>query len=229
MHLHAKSGSLSPLKHFAYDVREIVRRQTLPGYRLVHHARPKWHRASELRAYPGRSIRRAASQARARSQVGGWPVNQLVLSGTTTLVPSGTRSSCYRGPKSGLRHCCATLFSARNFPNLEILRISSNGPAIAAAGDNQQGSREHSSPLPLPMQSQRIGKTWLRQQDVAHGRIAMALLSVKHSHRLPGFTTRSMSRSRSMAKAHCRRRLQRSSSSMEEVHERSHPSRAPVA
>ena len=33
-HLHAKSGSLSPLKHFAYDLREIVRRQTLPGYRL---------------------------------------------------------------------------------------------------------------------------------------------------------------------------------------------------
>src|SRR6266478_4353767 len=27
-HLHAKSGSLSPLKHFAYDVREIVRRET---------------------------------------------------------------------------------------------------------------------------------------------------------------------------------------------------------
>jgi len=35
LHLHAKSGSLSPLKHFAYDMREIVRRQTLPGYRLV--------------------------------------------------------------------------------------------------------------------------------------------------------------------------------------------------
>ena len=34
-HLHAKSGSLSPLKHFAYDLREIVRRQTLPGYRLL--------------------------------------------------------------------------------------------------------------------------------------------------------------------------------------------------
>ncbi len=34
-HLHAKSGSLSPLKHFAYDLREIVRRQTLPGYRLM--------------------------------------------------------------------------------------------------------------------------------------------------------------------------------------------------
>src|ERR1700761_8419482 len=34
-HLHAKSGSLSPLKHFAYDLREIVYRQTLPGYELV--------------------------------------------------------------------------------------------------------------------------------------------------------------------------------------------------
>jgi plasmid replication initiation protein len=35
VHLHAKSGSLSPLKHFAYDLRQIVRCQTLPGYRLV--------------------------------------------------------------------------------------------------------------------------------------------------------------------------------------------------
>ncbi len=34
-YLHAKSGSLSPLKHFAYDLREIVRRQRLPGYELV--------------------------------------------------------------------------------------------------------------------------------------------------------------------------------------------------
>jgi plasmid replication initiation protein len=34
-HLHAKSGSLSPLKHFAFDLREIVHRQTLPGYALV--------------------------------------------------------------------------------------------------------------------------------------------------------------------------------------------------
>lgn len=34
-HLHAKSGSLSPLKHFAYDLRQIVSQQALPGYRLV--------------------------------------------------------------------------------------------------------------------------------------------------------------------------------------------------
>ncbi|MDH2347736.1 replication initiator protein A [Bradyrhizobium sp. SSUT77] len=35
VHLHAKSGSLSPLKHFAYDLRQIVHHQTLPGYRLA--------------------------------------------------------------------------------------------------------------------------------------------------------------------------------------------------
>jgi len=34
-HLHAKSGSLAPRKRFAFELREIVRRQSLPGYRLT--------------------------------------------------------------------------------------------------------------------------------------------------------------------------------------------------
>jgi len=34
-YLHAKSGSLSPIKHFAFDLREIARRQPLPNYRLA--------------------------------------------------------------------------------------------------------------------------------------------------------------------------------------------------
>ena len=34
-YLHAKSGSLSALKHFAFDLRRIVRRQPLPGYQLT--------------------------------------------------------------------------------------------------------------------------------------------------------------------------------------------------
>jgi plasmid replication initiation protein len=33
-HLYAKSGSLSPLRRFAYELRGIVRRQPLPGYAL---------------------------------------------------------------------------------------------------------------------------------------------------------------------------------------------------
>lgn len=38
-HLHLKSGALSPLKQFAFDVRGIVQRQALPGYRLsIEHA-----------------------------------------------------------------------------------------------------------------------------------------------------------------------------------------------
>ena len=34
-HLHLKSGALSPLKRFAFEVRDIVRRQSLPGYNLA--------------------------------------------------------------------------------------------------------------------------------------------------------------------------------------------------
>ena len=34
-HLHAKSACLSPFKRFAFELREIVRRQPLPGYRLL--------------------------------------------------------------------------------------------------------------------------------------------------------------------------------------------------
>ena len=34
-HLHLKSGVLSPLKRFSFDLRAIVRRQPLPGYRLA--------------------------------------------------------------------------------------------------------------------------------------------------------------------------------------------------
>lgn len=33
-HLHLKSGALSPLKQFAFEVRAIAARQSLPGYRL---------------------------------------------------------------------------------------------------------------------------------------------------------------------------------------------------
>ena len=34
-HLHLKSGVLSPLKRFSFELRAIVRRQPLPGYRLT--------------------------------------------------------------------------------------------------------------------------------------------------------------------------------------------------
>jgi len=37
-HLHLKSGSLSPFKRFAFELRGIARRQSLPGYRLGYRA-----------------------------------------------------------------------------------------------------------------------------------------------------------------------------------------------
>jgi len=44
-------------------------------------------------------------------------VNQLVLSGTKTLVPSRTGSSCYRGPESVSSACYQARSSRRNSSN----------------------------------------------------------------------------------------------------------------
>ena len=44
-------------------------------------------------------------------------MNQLVLSGTATLVLWRTQSSCYRGPESSLRACFFALSRPSNFTN----------------------------------------------------------------------------------------------------------------
>ena len=87
-HLHQKSGSLSPFKRFAFELRHIIRRQPLPGYTLF----------TEVEI--GGRILLAFEPAAAC----GKPVDAVVLSGTRTHVPSGTHASCYREPKSGLTH-----------------------------------------------------------------------------------------------------------------------------
>ncbi|WP_430691658.1 replication initiator protein A [Mesorhizobium captivum] len=78
-HLHLKSGSLSPYKRFAFELRDIVRRQPLPGYTLFIEVE-----------ISGRMLL-AFEPALA--------VNPLVPSGTRTIVPSGTRGSCHREPQ----------------------------------------------------------------------------------------------------------------------------------
>jgi hypothetical protein len=65
-------------------------------------------------------------------------VNHLVLSGTTTRVLSGTRSSCYRGPKWGLRLWRSTSFRARNFTNLESFGFFLTVRAFSTLEDNRQ-------------------------------------------------------------------------------------------
>ena len=85
-HLHQKSGSLSPFKRFAFELRDIIRRQPLPGYTLF------------LEAEIGGRMLLAFEPAAPC----GKPVNGLVLSGTRTIVLSGTGGSCYQEPKPGL-------------------------------------------------------------------------------------------------------------------------------
>ncbi len=83
-HLYLKSGSLSPFKRFAFELRAIVKQQALPGYRLF----------LEIDA---RRTLLAFEPAPC-----GQAVEAVVPSGTPTIVPSGTRSSCYREPKPAL-------------------------------------------------------------------------------------------------------------------------------
>ena len=84
-HLHQKSGSLSPFKRFAYELRDIIRRQPLPGYALFIEVE-----------ISGRVL-----LAFEPTQPCGKSVDGIVLSGTRTIVPSGTPRSCYREPKLG--------------------------------------------------------------------------------------------------------------------------------
>jgi hypothetical protein len=60
-------------------------------------------------------------------------VNQFVLLGTTTDVPTGTRSSCYRGPKSDETFWRSTTCRGRNFTNLESFGFFLTGPPVFQA------------------------------------------------------------------------------------------------
>ena len=94
-HLHQKSGSLSPFKRFAFELRDIIRRQPLPGYSLF------------LEAEVGGRMLLAFEPVAPC----GKPVDGLVLSGTRTIVLSGTGGSWvvsrmwWKLPSSGLRAC----------------------------------------------------------------------------------------------------------------------------
>jgi plasmid replication initiation protein len=87
-HLHQKSGSLSPFKRFAFELRDIIRRQPLPGYTLL------------IEVEIGGRVLLAFEPSAPCGQA----VDGLVLSGTRTIVPSGTAGSCYREPKQGISY-----------------------------------------------------------------------------------------------------------------------------
>ena len=87
-HLHQKSGALSPFKRFAFELRDIIRRQPLPGYTLFLVTEVGGRKLLAFEPAPGC----------------GKPVNGFVLSGTPAIVLSGTGGSCYQEPKQGVTH-----------------------------------------------------------------------------------------------------------------------------
>jgi plasmid replication initiation protein len=103
-HLHAKSASLSPFRRFAFDLRDIVHRQPLPGYRLA-----------VERQTGGREL---LGFARADLSTGacGQVVEPHVLSGTDQHVLSGTPGACYQEQNSPFSDDDSTAYKP---PNLE--------------------------------------------------------------------------------------------------------------
>ena len=99
-HLHQKSGALSPFKRFAFELRDIIRRQPLPGYTLFLETEASGRTLFGFEPNP------ACGQA----------VNGVVPSGTRRHVLSGTTPSCHQEPKQGVTHGTESGIRA---PNLE--------------------------------------------------------------------------------------------------------------
>jgi len=97
-HLYEKSGSLSPFKRFAFELRDIIRRQPLPGYTLFLEVE-----------IGGRTL-----LAFEPTPVCGKAVEGFVLSGTLRDVRSGTGITCHREPKPSLTEGIKREIRARN-------------------------------------------------------------------------------------------------------------------
>jgi len=97
-HLHQKSGALSPFKRFAFELRDIIRRQPLPGYTLFIEVE-----------IGGRTL-----LAFEPNLPCGKPVDCFVPLGTRGRVPSGTTPSCHGEPKQGLTRNNKTEIRALN-------------------------------------------------------------------------------------------------------------------
>ena len=119
-HLYAKSASLSPLKRFAFELRDIARRQPLPGYQLT-----------VERATGGRELL-AFAPAQLPTGACGQSVEPHVLLGTNGHVLSGTGPTCYQEPESRFYSSNPT---ASEPPNLESNLQESNSSVV---GDRRE-------------------------------------------------------------------------------------------
>ncbi len=123
-HLHVKSASLSPFKRFAFELRDIVRRQPLPGYRLLIERNTG---GRELLAFAPTKLSTAAR---------GQYVEPHVLSGTDRHVPSGTHPTCYQEPA---RPNSSGATTASGSPNSESNSHESNSSVVDRHRDGGRG------------------------------------------------------------------------------------------
>jgi plasmid replication initiation protein len=101
-HLHAKSASLSPFKRFAFELRDLAKRQPLPGYCLA------------IEREPGGRELLAFTRPPVSTSPCGQTVNGNVLSGTNKHVPSGTGPACYQEPKPRFSSNRSIAYEPRN-------------------------------------------------------------------------------------------------------------------
>ena len=121
-HLHAKSGSLARMSDFAFDLRRIVRRLSLPGYRL----RIERHGRRELlRILPATLPTGPVDDA----------VETLGTSGATTVGTSGASASGFRAHGSQL-----TLWHETTLPGLN-LESNRESNFLSGSGDVEKTSR----------------------------------------------------------------------------------------
>ena len=145
-HLYLKSGVLSAFDRFTFEVRRIVRRQTLPGYRLC------LEQCASKRTFLAFSReKRSADPLCKRPWIScGKPVNTVVLSGMDSDVPSGRSLTCYREQKTYFLPIKSDGFGARNLDsNLKESNSflgEPNGPHWKAGKEKGQGASERDDP-----------------------------------------------------------------------------------
>ena len=119
-HLYDKSASLSPFKRFAFELRDIARRQPLPSYRL------------EVQRDRGGHELLVFVPVRLSTVPCGQAVEAVVPSGTAGPVLSGTALPCHQEPETPFPADNSGSYDA---PNLDSNTEESNSSVVGRALD----------------------------------------------------------------------------------------------
>lgn len=150
-HLHQKSGSLSPFKRFTFELRDVIRRQPLPGYLLF------------LEVELGGRLLFAFEPSAPCGQA----VDGLVPSGTPDVVLSGTALSCHQEPKQGLKPGYVRENRALNLEsNVESNFKTRARDVDSRPAEHQEATRLGSTKLTYDTSFRKDGFTAVNAHDV---------------------------------------------------------------